>query len=393
MYKLEFTLKQHTPLIHFQHDLAGATLRASEVKPKLDFFIMKKLLNDPKIPDYKIRNEFYKIATTKMTDRADHLWKNWLVGKGSNEHVALDYKIRILSRSNSEMYVVCSYLSKEKTPELKREYAVIDKTPYFAQEKEIKDYLEHKSNDFSKLGIISKADIQVQILSIKSELLEEIKKYFNILLSLENFGTRQNKGFGSFFISGMDKNEYEKSLSLSHKPCYVFIKRQSGFEDIFRTINSEYKILKSDAANKISNIKEYFNENDIEWEKSAIYAHLNGQAVSDTKYKYIRSFLGLAELYEFTKHLPKFKVKIKHLPDESEESISRFKSPLTFKVFDGFIYLLYDEIPKKLMGKQFEFSFDIIGKKPLVLSTPIVHENFISDFLKNKLNQNWKKLS
>ena len=43
MYKLEITLKQHTPLIHFQHDQVGATLRASEVKPKLDKFLLTKL--------------------------------------------------------------------------------------------------------------------------------------------------------------------------------------------------------------------------------------------------------------------------------------------------------------------------------------------------------------
>ena len=44
MYKLEFTLKQHTPLIHFQHDQAGATLRATEVKPKLDKFLRETLM-------------------------------------------------------------------------------------------------------------------------------------------------------------------------------------------------------------------------------------------------------------------------------------------------------------------------------------------------------------
>ncbi|MEZ4966906.1 MAG: hypothetical protein R2791_16805 [Saprospiraceae bacterium] len=38
-FKLEFTLKQHTPLIHFQHDQAGATLRATEVKARLDAFV------------------------------------------------------------------------------------------------------------------------------------------------------------------------------------------------------------------------------------------------------------------------------------------------------------------------------------------------------------------
>ena len=43
MHTLKVTLKQHTPLIHFQHDQEGATLRASEVKPKLDRFILTRL--------------------------------------------------------------------------------------------------------------------------------------------------------------------------------------------------------------------------------------------------------------------------------------------------------------------------------------------------------------
>ena len=40
MYRLQVKLKQHTPLIHFQWNQKGATLRASELKPKLDKFIM-----------------------------------------------------------------------------------------------------------------------------------------------------------------------------------------------------------------------------------------------------------------------------------------------------------------------------------------------------------------
>ncbi len=35
-------LKQHTPIIHFQWDQAGATLRATELKPKLDRYIRVK---------------------------------------------------------------------------------------------------------------------------------------------------------------------------------------------------------------------------------------------------------------------------------------------------------------------------------------------------------------
>ena len=43
---LKITLKQHTPLIHFQHDQYGATLRASEVKPKLDKYIIKNVYHN-----------------------------------------------------------------------------------------------------------------------------------------------------------------------------------------------------------------------------------------------------------------------------------------------------------------------------------------------------------
>ena len=36
-----YTLIAQTPIIHFQHDQAGATLRATEVKPKLDKYLLK----------------------------------------------------------------------------------------------------------------------------------------------------------------------------------------------------------------------------------------------------------------------------------------------------------------------------------------------------------------
>ena len=41
MNHLSFKLKQHTPIIHFLPDQPGATLRATELKPKLDKFLIK----------------------------------------------------------------------------------------------------------------------------------------------------------------------------------------------------------------------------------------------------------------------------------------------------------------------------------------------------------------
>ncbi len=48
-YKLTFKLKQHTPYIHFQHNHLGATLRASDLKPRID----KYLYNEHKIEKQK----------------------------------------------------------------------------------------------------------------------------------------------------------------------------------------------------------------------------------------------------------------------------------------------------------------------------------------------------
>jgi hypothetical protein len=97
MYKLEFTLKQHTPLIHFQHDQEGATLRATEVKPKLDKFVIEKLTNRTGIVAldefrHKTTKKIRESSTLKDNPDFENKWLDKLVGK-SNEHLALNYKL------------------------------------------------------------------------------------------------------------------------------------------------------------------------------------------------------------------------------------------------------------------------------------------------------------
>ena len=48
VFKMIVELKQQTPILHFQPDESGATLRASEVKPKLDRFLINQ--SDEAIP-------------------------------------------------------------------------------------------------------------------------------------------------------------------------------------------------------------------------------------------------------------------------------------------------------------------------------------------------------
>jgi hypothetical protein len=84
MKTLTITLKQHTPLIHFQHSQKGATLRATEVKPKLDRFVLTALGNGN-----------YEAGIEEAKN------KGWLIGKKC-EHPALNYKIRIESEGDRE---------------------------------------------------------------------------------------------------------------------------------------------------------------------------------------------------------------------------------------------------------------------------------------------------
>ena len=85
-FEIELKLKQVTPMIHFQHDSCGATLRASEVKPKLDRYIKRK----------------YLAEHPNMTDEEKKAYKKWFIG----ETDALDYKMSIravgdLEKSNT----------------------------------------------------------------------------------------------------------------------------------------------------------------------------------------------------------------------------------------------------------------------------------------------------
>lgn len=73
----EYKLVQHTPLIHFQHSEPHACLRATEVKPKLDRFLIEQLEKDDRFGDGR--------------------WKKWFVGDGSQQ--SFDYMMRITPNS------------------------------------------------------------------------------------------------------------------------------------------------------------------------------------------------------------------------------------------------------------------------------------------------------
>lgn len=214
MYKLEFTLKQHTPVIHFQHDQDGATLRASEVKPKLDRFLLKRLGGG----NYRAG---YDLASSN----------GWLSGKG--EHPALDYKLKFLKVNNDLIHKIRR--NENNNPLEKYE-------PFFGN---IGD--NYKENlGFVFTGEIIGAEIltgQTAIFRLLSE-----AEVLNIFFALHNFGTRQSKGFGSFTI----KQIGGENISF---PAFVFpfsfdlrMQREPNLENfklLFKKINWFYRSIRS----------------------------------------------------------------------------------------------------------------------------------------------------
>ena len=142
MYKLEVKLKQHTPLIHFQHDQEGATLRASEVKPKLDRFILTRLGggevnfghkddSEDKKNENKEKTEKYKqqIQEIKQQNPAKKDYEigilyakgqGWLVGKGDKP--ALDYKMRSCGKGKKDRVILSIYTKIKIVNRIKKNF-------------------------------------------------------------------------------------------------------------------------------------------------------------------------------------------------------------------------------------------------------------------------------
>jgi hypothetical protein len=168
MKTLTITLKQHTPLIHFQHSEPGAKLRATEVKPKLDRYILTKLGGGN-----------YETGINKAKEQG------LLTGKG--EHPALDYKLRI------------SASGKDKIPTIKLEVKhradgkyETEKFPLLLSNMGGRDSEDELVN-FSMYKFIT-----LKIITTKENVYKELYDYIPGFIANTNFGQRSNKGFGSF---------------------------------------------------------------------------------------------------------------------------------------------------------------------------------------------------
>ena len=326
-FKAVFTLKQHTPIIHFQANQNGATLRATELKPKFDKFLKKYIFNNQIPKEYKI-----------------------------SDKDALSYKVKVYATNTKT-------INFEKYPPL-----------YFARD--------------SKQKLLSDS-ITVEFTSFNTKLISTIKENFESFLANENFGTRQSKGYGNFYIDEKDfnpnlvkrkktyffysdKNNWEKDIKL----FYGFLR--AGINEIdFRTKTSKFY------AKSLMFL--YASSLQIVWDKKAIKEHFFNHK-EPKRHHLMKDLLGLSANESWLS----YKMSLK----KSSKNIDRYKSPITFKPIQEAkrvkIYLFADEINKNFLDSFFQ----IKGKgKPLNISTPKEFDiyKFLSFAFKTNLDEHIDK--
>lgn len=350
----EYKLVQHTPLIHFQHSEPHACLRATEVKPKLDRFLIEQLEKDDRFGDGR--------------------WKKWFVGDGSQQ--SFDYMMRITP--NSEQV--------KRTQSIERAIARAEHRPPNANLHEIhKNYFGNMASgnniqdtirETFKESLFYKDGLTLTIRCFIPELLTFIDEHIRGFFMMHNFGTRQRKGFGSFTVDINTQPNAPKGFDLVGKYCpnayyckldgnvnadalldavwVISAFLRSGFNRgegnyvrgfVFRYFQRE----KNPLANDKAFVKQQVLHNVYNEATRGEHLHPYGNNV---RYRYVRGLLGTNENSRFCR-APNAHTPVYDIYTHSAEGIERFPSPLLFKPIGKFVFILPQKMPDEIFGSEF----------------------------------------
>jgi len=325
-FKVEFTLKQHTPIIHFQSEQSGATLRATELKPKFDRFLLDIIEDIPCM-------------------------------ENTNGSKSLDYKVKIdqdISRSND-------INSRESL--------------FFGNMGDGEDKKYKKNpNKF-----------EIEFFSYNSVVLEAISNYFEAFLANTNFGTRQSKGYGGFYRYG---KSFDKTLI--KETVYSFSTRdwQKDIKVLYSFLRQGLNFPGRDGTRFYCKpaIFSYAKSKDWTWDKKAIKQRyftdkLNQQSGDTVEYQGSESYL-LRDLFGLSSD--QSWMSYKTTISKEHEDIERYKSPITFKIIDNNIYFWANDSVEKMLNKEFKIQQNKRGD--LKLKTP--KEFTFDDFFEFAFNIN-----
>ncbi|MDR3259725.1 MAG: hypothetical protein LBT51_08990 [Fusobacteriaceae bacterium] len=369
----KYKLKQETPLIHFQHSEEGAILRSSEVKPKLDKFIIeqyggenevRKLYNywfiDGDHPAFKYKMRFIVDGIPTKSDTIE-TEKKRIQPNGSKNKVLPKNPI------NANYFGNMVDLKNCRTPEEK----------YAAIERSYKETIFYSN---------SNSTIRMEIVCFIPELMEELNKHIIAFFLLNNFGTRQNKGFGSFTVT------HKEDQKLNYNPISII---KEYFKHRFFVVNNNSSNPMEDIRKLYKLMKSGVNQNG-EYFRAFIYIYMHKKGIGNEKakmkqknivpivgkksntskhecdkppkfdaYKYVRAMLGIGDNVSYLnavnpengRPVPggKTTVNISHKESKENEKIERYASPIVFKIVDKRIIILPYAVNNHIFNQKFMF--------------------------------------
>lgn len=361
----EYKLVQHTPLIHFQHSEPHACLRATEVKPKLDRFLIEQLEKDDRFGDGR--------------------WKKWFVGDGSQQ--SFDYMMRItpnseqVDRTQSIENGIERAIARAEHRPPNASLHEIHKN-YFgnmASGNNIQDTVQAIQETF-KESLFYKDGLTLTIRCFIPELLTFIDEHIRGFFMMHNFGTRQRKGFGSFTVDISTKPNEPKGFDLVGKYCpnayYCKLGNDVNADALLDAVWVISAFLRSGFNRGEGNyvrgfVFRYFQReknplaNDKAFVKQKVLLNVYNEATrgehlhpygNNVRYRYVRGLLGTNENSRFCLN-PRSQIRRDHTVHNiyihSAEGVERFPSPLLFKPIGKFVFILPQKMPDEIFGSEF----------------------------------------
>ncbi|CAA6815691.1 MAG: Unknown protein [uncultured Sulfurovum sp.] len=378
-FKATFSLKQHTPIIHFQSEQSGATLRATELKPKFDRFLIKHVFNN-EFEQYKKYLIGYK-EPSKPNEKA-------MTEKDFEGKKALDYKVRIVKKKVSDDKVDLNGLPDERL------------------------FMGNMGGGTIQQIFHRNFEHIVTVNTFNKDLKVILESNFSDFIFQTNFGGGTSKGFGSF-------SNKEEVITNYPENCYSFKVGSKQLEAVYNSIYYFYKMLKS-------GINEYDKHNSpVFYGKSFLWLYVNNTQDNMTwEKKKIKEFFFKDELKNQQEKYPNSDIlastkkpflyrDLLGLSLESDwmsydnttiskksKNIARFPSPIIFKpVLEDDEYIVYFwgvEISKDILNKTFTISngssddFDISTPETFDISKYLefVSKQNVATHIDSKFQQN-----
>lgn len=358
-FKLEVHLEQYTPMLHFQGEQDGACLRATEVKPKLDRFVL----------------EFLK----HQLGSRDKIPKEWFVQKDS--HDALNYKMSFEPVGVQEQIMELHPL-------------------YFGDQGDnkgkIKNVYYPRGMKMRILCLVEKeCAVTMPNGNTVNRFLEILEEMIPAFFALHCFGMRSNKGFGCFGVKGKTMSVSRLSafapekctaiFELKHnKEIYTHLQR---LDDIYVIsgmmkggFNRPYfkgEIQKLSSNQNIGSEKAFLKQQIFNPGETIRYQDVVCRGNDHTprhkypKYEFIRALLGLTTQYPFGVGENRMTFSFESV----NKKIGKFPSPLHFIPGKDRLLITVYEIPAVMLGAEFTIRGKSI-KTPAVFDLP----GFVSDF-------------